>query len=744
MPGNSISILNKYNKYKTLFIQIRKLLYQTKTVSLQLETSDAMPSEKRIQRHDYSDHIGLRHESYFSKARDFIRSAKGDAKRMAVVSAAALAIFAVPLAGCGGGGSTGVNNPPPVTYTLTESVKPASSGTASGAGTYDKGQNVTISEIPAAGYAFSGWVGTGTGSYTGSKSSATVTMNGNITETADFTANPTTYTLMEGANPSGAGTTTPGSGTYNKGQSVNISETPATGYVFSGWTGTGTGSYTGSNASSTITMNSNINETANYNTAQETLTISNNGCTSTTGAGTYNYGTTEQITAAVPSGDIFTGWTGTGTGSYSGTNNPASVTMNNAITEAATCQPPVNTSNAVYFSTINPNNTATVYVVSNDAVVAQTNVAAVEDIYASKATGNVYVSEAGGQYIGGVSVVDVVDKNLSQIAQVSLTPNQTTANYIGINTNGSKLFVTGLYSSTDDLSVINTSNNSIATQLSFPYDPTATFFDPNGNAWITNGFGVNSDAAVTVLTPTYQMTPINIPGVAAGNVAFDASNNTAYLGGRCSLSVCSGSYSIYPVDMTTYNVGTAITLPDINGNVAGPGTSNLIITADNSIVFASQVFLGSNSDVSLISTASNTIVDNVSEGQTPTYMRLLAGKWLGVINTQTNSSNQTQINFDVLDETGNRLVSIPIETGSPLLGFNKIRAAGTPGTTGAEIFLLGGIEPATSTQQATSTLYIINASNPDPASWSLKATLQFNGEPGGGMATFGSPISNTH
>ena len=38
----------------------------------------------------------------------------------------------------------------------------------------------------------------------------------------------------------------------------------------------------------------------------------------------------------------FAGWTGSGTGSYSGTNNPASITMNGPITEnAAFTQNPV-------------------------------------------------------------------------------------------------------------------------------------------------------------------------------------------------------------------------------------------------------------------------------------------------------------------------------------------------------------------------------------------------------------------
>ena len=147
-----------------------------------------MQSEKHnsIHRNDSNPaDIGIRrdnHNNYFSKAMNFIRS---DAKRMVAIGAAALAIAAVPLTGCGGG-NTSINNPPPVTYTLTESVSPASSGTVSGAGTYDKGQQVTISETPAAGNTFSGWVGTGSGSYTGSKSSATVTMDGNVTEEAIF------------------------------------------------------------------------------------------------------------------------------------------------------------------------------------------------------------------------------------------------------------------------------------------------------------------------------------------------------------------------------------------------------------------------------------------------------------------------------------------------------------------------------------------------------------------------------
>jgi hypothetical protein len=46
-------------------------------------------------------------------------------------------------------------------------------------------------------------------------------------------------------------------------------------------------------------------------------------------------GATISISAAPANGYSFSSWTGSGTGSYSGTNNPASITMGGPITETA-------------------------------------------------------------------------------------------------------------------------------------------------------------------------------------------------------------------------------------------------------------------------------------------------------------------------------------------------------------------------------------------------------------------------
>jgi hypothetical protein len=56
----------------------------------------------------------------------------------------------------------------------------------------------------------------------------------------------------------------PSSGWRNSGTAVSIRATPASGYIFTNWTGNGTGSYTGSANPSSITMGGPITETADF------------------------------------------------------------------------------------------------------------------------------------------------------------------------------------------------------------------------------------------------------------------------------------------------------------------------------------------------------------------------------------------------------------------------------------------------------------------------------------------------
>ncbi|MEM0117209.1 MAG: hypothetical protein QXV32_02075 [Conexivisphaerales archaeon] len=66
-------------------------------------------------------------------------------------------------------------------------------------GWYNASQQVSISASPSSCYTFSSWSGSGSGSYSGSNNPATVTINGNISETASFSQKQ--YALTMGVSP---------------------------------------------------------------------------------------------------------------------------------------------------------------------------------------------------------------------------------------------------------------------------------------------------------------------------------------------------------------------------------------------------------------------------------------------------------------------------------------------------------------------------------------------------------------
>src|SRR6187200_661647 len=69
----------------------------------------------------------------------------------------------------------------------------------------NSGATVSITATPTnntqVSYSFSGWTGSGTGSYSGTNNPASITMNGPITENAAFTQNPVQVTVQ--TNPTG-------------------------------------------------------------------------------------------------------------------------------------------------------------------------------------------------------------------------------------------------------------------------------------------------------------------------------------------------------------------------------------------------------------------------------------------------------------------------------------------------------------------------------------------------------------
>ena len=143
------------------------------------------------------------------------------------------------------------------------------------------------------------------------------------------TKDPIIYTLTTSANPSEGGTVSPSSATFEEGETVAITASPSSDYVFQSWSGAATGSTN----STSVVINSDKTVTANFVKKKFALTISVEGEGTVTekvikaGAATdYNSGTIVELTA-VPSDEWqFIEWKGDLTGSE----NPTQITIDKA------------------------------------------------------------------------------------------------------------------------------------------------------------------------------------------------------------------------------------------------------------------------------------------------------------------------------------------------------------------------------------------------------------------------------
>ena len=198
----------------------------------------------------------------------------------------------------GGGGGT--------TYTISVSANPSNGGTVTGGGTYNQGQQCTVSAIANSGYSFTNW--TENGNVVSTNRNYTFTVTSDRTLVANFTAQPQQYTINVSANPNNAGSVT-GGGTYQQGQSCTVTATANTGYTFLRWTENG--NQVSTNASYTFTVTGNRTLVAQFQAQTYTINAvaSPNYGGTVSGGGTYNYGQTCTLTATPATGYTFVNWT---------------------------------------------------------------------------------------------------------------------------------------------------------------------------------------------------------------------------------------------------------------------------------------------------------------------------------------------------------------------------------------------------------------------------------------------------
>lgn len=155
-------------------------------------------------------------------------------------------------------------------YTISASASPSSGGTVSGAGSYNYGQNCTLTATPATGYSFVKWTKNGTQVSTNASYTFAVTASGSYV--AHFQAN--SYTISVSASPSSGGTVS-GGGTYTYGQSCTVHATANNGYTFFNWTENG--NVVSTNANYIFTVNGNRSLVAHFRELPQAPTGAING-----------------------------------------------------------------------------------------------------------------------------------------------------------------------------------------------------------------------------------------------------------------------------------------------------------------------------------------------------------------------------------------------------------------------------------------------------------------------------------
>jgi len=217
-------------------------------------------------------------------------------------------------------------------------------GTASGQYWYDAGTDAafdisptTVSGGTGVQYVFTGWSSSDPGGYTDSASSYSVNMSNPITETANW---KTQYYLTVTSPYDAPG----GQGWYDSGSTASsVVSSPVSGgtgvqYVATGYTGSGSApSGSGTSVSFNITSPSSI--TWNWKT-QYYLSVVDGGHGTASGQNWYDVGTPATFgisPTTVSDGTgveyVFTGWSSSDAGGYTGSLPSTAVTMNNPITE---------------------------------------------------------------------------------------------------------------------------------------------------------------------------------------------------------------------------------------------------------------------------------------------------------------------------------------------------------------------------------------------------------------------------
>lgn len=187
-------------------------------------------------------------------------------------------------------------------YSINVVANNAAWGTVTGTGTYQQGENVTITATPSTGYEFKQWT------KGGETISTSPVYNFTATEDATYTAifgepEVVYYNIIADVNPEGAGTVE-GANTYAAGATAYLTATANMGWQFSHW-------HDGITSNPrAITVNGDASYTAYFTQLNYTISAVASPAEggTVTGGGSYHYGDMVTLTATANEGYVFNSW----------------------------------------------------------------------------------------------------------------------------------------------------------------------------------------------------------------------------------------------------------------------------------------------------------------------------------------------------------------------------------------------------------------------------------------------------
>ena len=387
---------------------------------------------------------------------------------------------------------------PPSQFTINLSAAPAISGSTSGAGTFNAGSSKTVIATPSVGYTFVNW--TAAGVAVSNNASYTFVLDANKTLVANFIITPPIgYTISLSSNPTIGGSTS-GAGTFDFGTSKTVTATPNAGYTFVNWTAAGVA--VSNNASYTFVLNANKTLVANFVTTppnQFAINLSSNPVLggSTSGAGTFNAGSSKTVTATPNTGYTFVNWTEGGIEVSTNTNYTFVLNANKTLVANFVITPPIQlainlSSNPVLGGSTSGSGTF--------------NIGSSKTVTATPSTGYTFVNwtEGGIEVSTNTNYTFVLNANKTLVANFTASVSTFSLNVTAVNGTVVKNPNTATYNSGATVQLTATPNSGYKF-ISWSGDATGSVnpltVTMNSNKNITSNFSLIVTASYPALVP---------------------------------------------------------------------------------------------------------------------------------------------------------------------------------------------------------------------------------------------------